>query len=295
MNINDPENLKLNIETEMSNSSKAYALFYSFFLIPLMIAVFGALFFFLFQMLTYESQNPYDLLNNIKSGSLTKRWQSAYELSNLMSDVENIPEDPMFANQIALMYEKAVYDDPRVRTYLALAMGQTQNNKFCESLNIGINDAGLNNRIAAIKSIGMIKCSDLVNTLNDLIISDDDNQIRLAAIISSGQILDISSIKYLQMTLEDEEPNIRWDSALSLAKFGNNAGYNVLKNLLSRDYYKNYPEVDVREVENTILTVLAMVSDIKTRDFKEELNLLAETEKNIKIREFAMKILHEYY
>ena len=35
------------------NPSKVYALFYSFFLIPFMIAIFGALFFFMFQFLTY--------------------------------------------------------------------------------------------------------------------------------------------------------------------------------------------------------------------------------------------------
>ena len=56
-----------NLETNntMSNSSKANALFYSFFLIPLKITIFGVLFFFLFKMLTYESQDPHDLLNNI--------------------------------------------------------------------------------------------------------------------------------------------------------------------------------------------------------------------------------------
>ena len=73
-----------NIKAEMTNSSKVYALFYSFFLIPLMLTIFGVLFFFLFKMLTYEKQDPYHLLNNIQSGALTKRWQSAYELSNLM-------------------------------------------------------------------------------------------------------------------------------------------------------------------------------------------------------------------
>ena len=84
----------------MSNSSKVYALFYSFFLIPLMITIFGVLFFFLFKMLTYEKQDPYHLLNNISSGSLTKRWQSAYELSNLMRDTTKVPKDQLFSSQM---------------------------------------------------------------------------------------------------------------------------------------------------------------------------------------------------
>ena len=82
-----------NINHEMNNSSKVYALFYSFFLIPLMLTIFSVLFFFLFKMLTYEKQDPYHPLNNINSGALTKRWQSAYELSSMMRDVTKIPTD----------------------------------------------------------------------------------------------------------------------------------------------------------------------------------------------------------
>ena len=78
-------------QTQEQNPSKIYALFYSFFLIPFMLAIFGALFFFMFQFLTYEKNTSADLLDNIQSGSATKRWQSAFELSNMLdeSKIEN--------------------------------------------------------------------------------------------------------------------------------------------------------------------------------------------------------------
>ena len=53
------------INNNLDNPSKVYALFYSFFLIPFMLAIFGALFFFMFQFLTYEKNTPIDLLENI--------------------------------------------------------------------------------------------------------------------------------------------------------------------------------------------------------------------------------------
>ena len=282
-------------DISMSNSSKAYALFYSFFLVPLMITIFGVLFFFLFKMLTYESRNPHDLLNNIKSGSLTKRWQSAYELSNLMSDPEKVPSDELFNNQMEMMYEKSIHDDHRVRTYLALAMGQTMNKGFCSLLNSGVSDSFLDNRIAAIKSMGSLECSDFIDTINDLVTSNEDDQIRLAAVISAGQILNSSSINYLKNVLDDEEPNIRWDSAISLAKLNDKSGYGILRNLLTREYYQNFPEVDSNEIDNAILIVLGVISEIGAKDFDKELNVLSKTEKNIKIREFSMKILSEFY
>ena len=140
----------------------------------------------------------------------------------------------------------------------------------------------------------MLECTEYVDTINNLLTSKEDNQIRLAAVISAGQILDSSSINYLKNILDDEEPNIRWDSAISLAKFNDKSGYSILKNLLTREYYANFAEVDINEVDNAILTVLAVVSRLEGKDFDFELNILSKSEKNIKIREFAMKILSEY-
>jgi len=280
---------------ELNNPSKIYALFYSFFLIPLMITIFGVLFFFLFKMLTYEKQDPYHLLNNINSGALTKRWQSAYELSNLMSDSTKIPTDQLFVNQLSKLYEKSIHDDSRIRTYLALAMGQTGNKVFCNNLIIGMTDQYLENRIGAIKSLGMLNCEESVSHLNEIILSNKDNQERLAAVISLGLIRDQSSIKFLSKVLDDEEANLRWDAAIALAKTGNKKGYPIIKKLLNRTYYSNYKEVDMIEINNSLLTALAIVSKFPDEIFYEELKFLSEEEKNIKIREFAMKILAEYY
>ena len=283
------------MENNSNNTSRVYALFYSFFLIPLMITIFGVLFFFLFKMLTYEEQDPYYLLNNIKSGSLTKRWQSAYELSNLMTDPDRIPEDQFFVNQMITMYENSIHDDSRVRTYLALAMGQTGNIVFGDILLDGLNDENIENRIAAIKSLGAIQYTEAASYLNNLVLSDSSQQERLAAIISLGQIKDQSSLPILEKALNDEEANIRWDAAISLTKMNSNKGIGIIKKLLSRKYYSNYPNVDENEINKTILTILALVSKFPNSTFSDELTLLSKSDKNIKIREFSMKILSEHY
>ena len=281
--------------TDINNSSRVYALFYSFFLIPLMITIFGFLFFFLFKILTYEKQDPYHLLNNINSGSQTKRWQSAYELSNLMSDESKIPTDQLFISQMISMYEKSIHDDPRVRTYLALAMGQTRNSLFCDILKVGFNDENLENRIAVIKSIGMIGCIDCISSLNAIVDSKKDNQERLAAIISIGMFADSNSVDVLTRALGDDEANIRWDSAISLLKMDNYSGIETVKKLLQRHYYENFPEVDVNEIDRAMLTVMALIDKDNSVFFENELNILADLDKNIKIREFAIRIIKEYY
>ena len=88
------------IDSQKEESSRIYTLFYSFFLIPFMIAIFGAIFFLLFRFITYETNDASELLNQVKIGSATKRWQSAYELSKVLNNPETVPEDLSFKNQM---------------------------------------------------------------------------------------------------------------------------------------------------------------------------------------------------
>ena len=290
-----------NTKIQESNPSKVYALFYSFFLIPFMIAIFGALFFFMFQFLTYEKNTPSDLLDNIQSGSTTKRWQSAFELSNML-DASKIQNKNLFNSKLVALYEKSKYDDIRVRTYLALAMGKTGDLYFGPYLTEAVkNDADLTNRIAAIRSLGMLKYDKSCKILKDVILNSKFDSERLSAIISLGVIGNKKYRKVLVQMLDYEEPNIRWDAAIALAKMGDDSGIDIIINLLDRKYYESYPSmsdgsgVDYDESDNSIYTAIAISQILVDSRFKEKLIYLAENDKNIKIREFALKTLNEYY
>ena len=283
------------------NPSKVYALFYSFFLIPFMIAIFGALFFFMFQFLTYEKSTPIDLLDNIQSGSSTKRWQSAFELSNML-DRSEVANREMFNNKLIYLYDKSKYDDPRVRTYLALAMGKTNDSYFGSYLLEGLkNDDDLTNRIAAIKSLGMLKYDKSCSVLESIINNSQFDSEKLAAIISLGVIGDKKYKKVLIKMLDYEEPNIRWDAAIALAKMNDDSGLSIIVNLLDRDYYALFPSksdgrgVNVDEIDNSIYIAIAVTQQLIDNRFKEKLIYLSENDKNIKIREFALKTLNDYY
>ena len=76
-----------------SNSSRVYVLFYSFFLIPLVIAVIGTSFVIIVKFLTLEPKSASDLLNDVKIGSANKRWQSAFELSKILTSENEIFEE----------------------------------------------------------------------------------------------------------------------------------------------------------------------------------------------------------
>jgi len=291
-------NDKINNSSE--NPSKVYALFYSFFLIPFMLAIFGALFFFMFQFLTYEKNTPLDLLENIQAGSATKRWQSAFELSNML-DKSKIEDMPTFINKLKFLFEKSQYDDPRVRTYLALAMGKTKNLEFGDILISALDDSNLTNRIAAIKSLGAIKYKPACLKLKKIINNSVDNSEKLAAIISLGDISAPEFSDVLINMLDNEEPNLRWDAAIALAKMGRREGVPIINRLLSRSYYEGFPPerngrgIDENEVNNSIYIAISITRKLVDQQFNEKLEFLSKNDKNIKIREFALKTLNDYY
>ena len=288
------ENTTASIE-QKSESSRIYTLFYSFFLIPFMIAIFGAVFFLLFRFITFETEDASELLNQVKIGSATKRWQAAYELSKVFNNPKTIPTDLSFKNQMISSYNHAINDDPLVRAYLAIAMGVTADNFYGNELVLGLKDEARESRLAAIQAVGMVKEVTAVPVLSEIIKTSDYQDERLAATMSIGFIGDPSAILLLNALLEDEEPNIRWDAAVALAKMGEKSSVRILENLMDREYLSSFPELDYKEVNKVIMIAIETSTVIKDSRFEPKLVLLAKSDENLKIRDAAMKTLKKTY
>ena len=276
-------------------ASRVYVLFYSFFLIPFMIAVFGALFFILFRFITFETDDAAELLNQVKIGSASKRWQSAFELAKVFNTPEKIPADPSFKNQMVSAYNHSIHDDPLVRAYLALAMGVTRDEFYSDALLIGLDDEDRESRLAATQAVGMIGTKKATAKLQDLVSKSDYPDERLAATIALGLIGDEKSIPFLKDLLEDEEPNIQWDAAIALAKLGDISGVFIIENLLDRQYLNAFPEVDEVEKDQAIMVAIKVSSRLKDDRFVTKLVRLAKSDVNLKIRDAALKTLQSAY
>tara|TARA_B100000945_G_scaffold113400_1_gene89856 strand:+ start:724 stop:1605 length:882 start_codon:yes stop_codon:yes gene_type:complete len=283
------------IENRKNESSRIYTLYYSFFLIPFMIAIFGAVFFLLFRFITYETHDASELLNQVKIGSKTKRWQSAYELSKVLNNPETVPLDLGFKDQMISAYRHSINDDPLVRAYLAIAMGATGDGFYSEELVGGITDEARESRLAAIQAVGMVRSTEAVDKLISVIERSDYQDERLAATMSLGFIGDDRSVPILNELLADEEPNIRWDAAIALAKMGEISSAPIIENLMDRNYLNTFPELDPKEVNKVILTAIETSSMMKYDRFEPKLVLLAESDENLKVRDAAIKMLKKSY
>ena len=278
-----------------SENSRIYVLFYSFFLIPFMIAVFGAVFFLLFKFVTYETNNAEDLLNQVKIGSASKRWQSAFELAKILNNPEAEPLTDSFKDQLTSAYERSIHDDPLVRSYLAMAMGATKDSIFGDILIDGLKDESLETRIAAIQSLGMIQYSVAVDPINSLIQNTDTHSERLTGTIALGMIGDKTAVPYLTLLLEDEEANIRWDAAIALAKMGDNSGANIIEGLLDREYLKQFKQIDPIEEKRVLMIAIKTASILFDKRFEDELNSLSKNDQDLSVRNAAIKALENNY
>ena len=280
-------------DTQKNESSRIYSLYYSFFLIPFMIAIFGGVFFLLFNFITYETKDPAELLNQVKIGSATKRWQSAFELSKVLNDPARVPEDISFKNQMISAYQYSINDDPLVRSYLAIAMGVSRDVFYENELLKGLEDEDRESRLAAIQSIGMVGSNKSLSKLEKIIKNSDYQDERLAATMSLGFIGDSNSIPVLTDLLNDNEPNIRWDAAVALAKMKDTSSVKIINNLLDRKYLNLFPELDASEIDQTIMIAIYVTSILNDSRFYPNLKTLALDE-NLKVRNVALKTLEKH-
>jgi HEAT repeat protein len=260
-----------------------------------MIAIFGAVFFLLFRFITFETEDASELLNQVKIGSATKRWQSAYELSKVFNNPETIPDDLTFKNQMVSAYKHSINDDPLVRSYLAIAMGVTGDEFYAEYLVKGLKDESRESRLAAIQAVGMVRASESLADLTNIVKTSDYQDERLAATMSLGFIGDKRSIPVLDNLLDDDEPNIRWDAAIALAKMGERSCIPIIRNLMDREYLITFPQLDHNEVNKVLLIAIETSSIIKDNLFEPQLMDLANSDENLTIRNAAIKTLENSY
>ena len=260
-----------------------------------MIAIFGGVFFLLFNFITYETKDPSELLNQVKIGSATKRWQSAFELSKVLNDVDRVPTDLSFKNQMISAYQHSINDDPLVRSYLAIAMGVSRDSFYEKELLNGLEDENRESRLAAVQAIGMVGSNKSLTKLEKIIKTSDYQDERLAATMSLGFIGNSNSIPVLTELLDDNEPNIRWDAAVGLAKMGSDACLPVLSNLLDREYLMTFPELNFEKISKVMMVAIEASSNFKNPVFESKLKELSKSDENLKIRNAAIKILEKTY
>src|SRR5262245_42939821 len=151
------------------------ALAVQFFLVPLAVVGITVLLYVGFRSLVVDERDPQQYLAEIRYGGWYRQWPAAYELSQLMAD-PRVRANKALGPELVKAFDEAKDYDPRVRRYLALAIGRLDPPLPADAvamLTESLGDADGETRISAIWALGSSGDPSVVPTLQPLFESSD--------------------------------------------------------------------------------------------------------------------------
>lgn len=263
---------------------------HSFFVVPFLLAVFSVLLYASVRILTMENRTVYDYLEDVQVGGLTKRWQSAFELSKVLANPKLVPQDQRFTSELVKVFEKSTGDDERVRQYLALAMARTGNAAFVDPLIKALSQEKNENLTAIIYALGILKANQAVDVLLPFL-NDDDAHVRLVTVMALGNIGEVKSLGRIKSLLNDPEPNVQWEAAVALAKNNDASANGLLLKLLDRVYLSQFSQVDPEEQTHVMLIAIRSSVGLSDPEIDDRLKELSKSDQNMNIRSAAFEAL----
>jgi HEAT repeat protein len=279
----------------------APALAVQFFLIPLAVVGITVLVYVGFRSLLTDRRTAQDYLVEVETGGTSRRWPAAYELSRMMSDPQ-VRADRTLVPALVKAFEASKDDDPRVRRYLALAIGRLDPPlpaDAVDDLTAALEDPDSETRITAIWALGSSGDPAVAAKLIPLFQSGDAG-IRKMVVYALGALPGDAQIDTLTAALRDETPDVRWNAAVALARHDNAAGVPVLGQMLDRPYLEHAvqrearPEDDIDPVADVMISGVRAAAALKAAELKPAIQTLSEHDKSLKVREAAMEALHTY-
>ncbi len=269
-----------------------------FFLFPLGIVAVCVAVFVVFGLIAGESRGARDYLAEIRSGSATRRWQAAFELSKvLQAGKDKALADPRFAAEALALFQDSSRDDPRVRRYLALALGRLADREavpaLLEAARPGDKEGrpeDPDTRIYAIWALGAIGDERALPELVTLA-GEADAGIRKAAVHALGGLAGEESRAALRKALEDSAEDVRWNAALALARRGDEAARPVLLGMLDRTHLATVDDLSAEQREEAVLQAVSAAAALSPPDVRAALERLRDADPNLKVREAARRVL----
>lgn len=289
-----------------SESSRIYSLFYSFFLIPLMMVIFGILFYLLFAVITEEPTDINQLLIKLETGSIRDKANASYRMNKIFFN-EPSKYNASYRNRIIKIHNmsKSEYlNDNTLRLHTIMIMGNSADTTFGSVLLKELSSKNKEFRIKAIEALGKLKYSDSSLQIKQFLSSNNSFLEKLAATGSLGNIGNKNIIpelvnlinKWPSEWIDTDGPELRWEAALALLKLGyqDSKTEEIINNLLNRSYYKLYKNLDENTINFVMLKVLNILYSIDNykllKSFNDTIQNLALNDPNLEIRNYAKKV-----
>lgn len=278
------------------STAPAYAV--QFFLIPLAVVAITVLVYVGFRNLILDERSAEEFLLEIQTGGSSHRWPAAYELSKMMADPD-VARDPALGPALAKAFDTSKTDDPRVRRYLALAMGRLTPPlppQALPALTAALQDADSETVISAIWALGSLGDPSVVPAVAQMYESSDSG-VRKMTVYALGALPGDGQVRVLSTALNDSVPDVQWNAAVALARHRNREGVPVLERMLDREYVERTVkrtasvEDDVDPIGEVMITALQAIAALQETSLRHHVTDLSQGEPSLRVRQAAMETL----
>lgn len=295
----------------------APALAVQFFLIPLAVVGMTVLVYVGFRSMLAQERTAAEYLAEVRYGGWSRQWPAAYELSRLMED-PSVRADRSLVPDLVKAFDEAKDGDPRIRRYLALAIGRLEPPLPKEAIDVltktldepsstwtpdivsrinGWADIDINEaRIMTIWALGSSGDASVVAKLAPLYDSEDAG-IRKMVVYALGALPGEAQVPTLSKALKDEAADVRWNAAVALARHDNAEGVPVLREMLDRAFVEQTVKRDVRQYEDQDPVADVMISGLRAAaalndaTLKTSVEGLSQQDRSLRVRQAALEAL----
>ena len=278
--------------------AKAPALAIQFFLIPLAVVGVIVLVYGGFRTLVTTERTPEEFLSDVRTGGRERRWPAAFELSRLLADPETEVRHPNIGAAIVQAFVDSEGDDPRVRQYLALALGRLTNPPAgaAGELVKALDSPDAEVRISVIWALASLGDPGTVDDIEAMYLVEDAG-VRKMAIYALGALPGTAHMATLRNALDDPAADVQWNAAVALARHGLDDGLPVLRRMIDRPYVERMvtlvptPQDAVDPVAAVMVSALQAVAALGSSELNDQIRALSENDASLQVRNAALEAL----
>jgi HEAT repeat protein len=290
----NPQSSILNPQSDASASldvpkESPKTILFQFVVFPLGIVAIAVGIFFFFGRIASDEQTIPDYLNEVKSGGRRERWQAAYQLSQLIN-VGEAKKYPNLVDDVGKVYSDAKSDDPRIRQYLGMVLGNLGDRRATPLLVDGLSDPAPETRIYAALALGRLDDPAAVPQLLK-VFQSDERDVRKAAAYALGEIGDLRALPALAGALNDPIADVRYNAAIALARLGDTRSVGVLREMLDRSRLDKIEGMRPDQKDETILAAIPAFRKIAPEEAPRILSPLAKSDPSLQVRSAATEAL----
>jgi len=283
-------------EPEASPRQTTPFLVLQFFIFPMAIVAVCVTVFVIFGLIASEGKGARAYLDEVRTGSANRRWQAAFELSKvLQARKDPALAEPGFADELVRVFNGAGADDPRVRRYLALALGRLGDKRAVPALvqaadPRGDTPADPDTQVYAVWALGAIGDPEAIPSLVTLAGSEDAG-LRKAAVHALGSFPDDAARTALLTAVNDPVEDVRWNAAVALARRRDPAAAPVLLQMMDRRHLATIADLTGEQREEAVQQAVQAAGVVPDPALRSALEGLRDSDPSMKVRAAARAAL----